>query len=406
MLKSLKIKALSLSLCLLAAGIPQGCMLNANEYKYVPTTGSKSIESTDPSGDGNETNTSDESQSPDASSETVPSKLHMDTPEVDTEAPVFISYPRTINLQKGKEFVPDDYVGYMDNVDREVELTVTGDVDVNKVGDYPIQMTITDDAGNSKSIDVKVSVYEKKPTPTKKPTATGTQGSKKKPTNKPKYNFADYKTKYETGNAFIGIDVSKYQGNVDFKKVKESGCHFVILRMAIYNNGTFGIDTKFEENYKKAKDAGLLVGVYYYSVDNTEELMKEHCAELAKALEGKQIDFPVAYDFEKWKGFQKLKMNLSDLNNMFYLFCSEMQNYGYEGMIYANPYFLRNVFKPGHYKIWLADWKANPSYAGKFYFWQFSASGRIAGISGNVDVNVYYPEGRVVSGKTEEKSDG
>lgn len=406
MLKDLKIKALSLSLCLLVAGSSQGCMLNANEYKYIPTTGSTINGSTTPAGTVSDTVPSDSSQASEDTSETAPTTLHMDTPAVDTEAPVFISYPRTISLQKGKEFVADDYVGYMDNVDREVELKVTGEVDVNKVGNYPIQMTITDDAGNSKSIDVNVSVYDKKPTPTKKPTTAGTKASTSKTTKKPKYNFADYKNKYETGNAFIGIDVSKYQGNIDFNKVKESGCHFVILRMAIYNNGTFGIDTKFEENYKKAKAAGLLIGVYYYSVDNTEALMKEHCAELAKALEGKQIDFPVAYDFEKWKGFQKLKMNLSDLNNMFYLFCSEMERYGYDAMIYANPYFLRNVFKPGAYKIWLADWKTNPTYEGKFYFWQFSATGRIAGISGDVDVNVYYPEGRVVGGKTEDKSDG
>lgn len=393
---------------MIVGGFTQGCMLNANEYKYVPTTVSSSIESTTPAGTESDTEVSESSQVPDTTSESGPTTLHMDIPEVDTEAPVFISYPRTISLQKGKKFVPDDYVGYMDNVDREVELKVTGEVDVNKVGNYPIQMTITDDAGNSKSIDVTVSVYRKKPTPTKKPTTSGTKSTNKttKAPKTPKYNFADYKRKYETGNAFIGIDVSKYQGNIDFNKVKESGCHFVILRMAIYNNGSFGIDSKFEENYKKAKAAGLLIGVYYYSVDNTEALMKEHCAELAKALEGKEIDFPVAYDFEKWKGFQKLKMNLSDLNNMFYLFCSEMERYGYEAMIYANPYFLRNVFKPGDYKIWLADWKVNPTYAGKFYFWQFSASGKIAGISGNVDVNIYYPEGRVVGTKTEDKSDG
>ena len=330
----------------------------------------------------------------------------MDPPEVDTEAPVFISYPRTISLQKGKEFVAGDYVGYIDDTDRDVELKVTGEVDNNTVGEYPIQMTITDDAGNSKTIDVTVKVYAKKPTPTKKPTSSTSKTSSTGTTKSKKPSFADLKSKYETGNAFIGIDVSKYQGNIDFQKVKDAGCHFVILRMAIYNNGKFGIDTKFEENYKKAKAAGLLIGVYYYSVDNTEKLMKEHCAELAKALKGKEIDFPVAYDFEKWKGFQNLKMNSSDLNNMFYLFCSEMESYGYDAMIYANPYFLRNWFKPGHYKIWLADWKTQPSYAGTFYFWQFSATGRVPGIQGDVDVNVYYPDGRTVEAKKEDSSNG
>lgn len=403
--KTVYIKALSMSLCLAVALSVQGCMLNANEFQYQTSSVSSEQGTSTSTIDESESAPGDSSESSEETSETIPASLHMEPPEVDTTAPVFISYPRTIKLLKGKEFVPGDYVGYIDDVDRDVELKVTGDVDVNATGDYPIKMTITDDAGNSKTIDVTVNVYKKKPTPTKKP-ATSSSKSSSTTTKAKKLTFADLKNKYATGNAFIGIDVSKYQGNIDFDKVKNAGCHFVILRAAIYNNGKFGIDTKFEENYKKAKEAGLLIGVYYYSVDNTEELMKKHCAELAAALEDKQIDFPVAYDFEKWKGFQNLKMNSSDLNNMFYLFCSEMESRGYEAMIYANPYFLRNWFKPGGHKIWLADWKTAPSYAGTIHFWQFSASGRIAGINSNVDVNIYYPKGRVVEAKKEDKSNG
>ena len=403
--KTLKIKALSLSVCMSFAILMQGCMLNANEYQYVTTTGDTGTGISSTGDTGTDLGSSSDDTSETTTEETYPSSLHMDPPEVDTEAPVFISYPRTIQLQKGKEFVPDEYVGYIDDTDRDVELKITGEVDINTVGDYPIQMTINDDAGNSKTIDVTVKVYTKKPTPTKKPVSSSSKSSTSNTTKK-KYNFSDLKDKYATGNSYIGIDVSKYQGNIDFNKVKDAGCHFVILRMAIYNNGKFGIDSKFEENYKKTKAAGLLIGVYYYSVDNTEKLMKEHCAELAKALKGKEIDFPVAYDFEKWKGFQKLNMNSSDLNNMFYLFCSEMESYGYEAMIYANPYFLRNWFKPCNKKIWLADWKTQPSYAGTFYFWQFSATGKIPGINANVDVNIYYPEGRTVEAKKEDNSNG
>lgn len=400
------IKLISLGLCMAATLAVPGCMLNMNEYKYQPSTESSTetqISVTTDSGVKSESDTATEPTESLTESETIPSSLHMEPPEVDTEAPVFISYPRTIKLLKGTKFVPDDYVGYVDDVDREVELKVTGEVDINATGDYPIKMTITDDAGNSKTIDVTVNVYTKK-TATKKPSSSTKTSSSTTKSKKP--TFADLKKKYETGNAFIGIDVSKYQGNINFQKVKDAGCHFVILRAAIYNNGKFGIDSKFEEYYKDAKAAGLLIGVYYYSVDNTEELMKKHCAELAAALKGKEIDFPVAYDFEKWKGFQKLKMNSSDLNNMFYLFCSEMEKYGYDAMIYANPYFLRNWFKPGHYKIWLADWKTQPSYVGTIHFWQFSATGRIAGINADVDVDIYYPNGRVVEAKKEANSDG
>ena len=393
-------KAVSLFLCLSAVVASQGCMIKANETD-IQTTGSSDSETVVTPDDSSEPDPETTEDTSESSSETIPSSLRMEPPEVDTTAPVFISYPRTIQLLKGKEFVPGDYVGYIDDVDKDVELTVTGDVDVNTTGDYPIKMTITDDAGNSKTIDVTVKVYTKKEA-TKKPTSTASSSKSSSTTTKAKKTtFADLKAKYATGNSYIGIDVSKYQGNINFQKVKDAGCHFVILRAAIYNNGKFGIDSKFEQYYKDAKAAGLLVGVYYYSVDNTEELMKQHCAELAEALKGKEIDLPVAYDFEKWKGFQNLKMNSSDLNNMFYLFCSEMQKYGYEPMIYANPYFLRNWFKPGGYKIWLADWKTSPSYEGTIHFWQFSAKGRIDGINADVDVDVFYPEGRKVVLKKE-----
>ena len=393
-------KAVSLFLCLSAVVASQGCMIKANETD-IQTTGSSDSETIVTPDDSSEPDPETTVDTSESSSETIPSSLRMEPPEVDTTAPVFISYPRTIQLLKGKEFVPGDYVGYIDDVDKDVELTVTGDVDVNATGDYPIKMTITDDAGNSKTIDVTVKVYTKKEA-TKKPTSTASSSKSSSTTTKAKKTtFADLKAKYATGNSYLGIDVSKYQGNINFQKVKDAGCHFVILRAAIYNNGKFGIDSKFEQYYKDAKAAGLLVGVYYYSVDNTEELMKQHCAELAEALKGKEIDLPVAYDFEKWKGFQNLKMNSSDLNNMFYLFCSEMQKYGYEPMIYANPYFLRNWFKPGGYKIWLADWKTSPSYEGTIHFWQFSAKGRIDGINADVDVDVFYPEGRKVVLKKE-----
>ena len=398
---SILLKAVSLSLCLAAVVVSQGCMIKDGETNLQATESSttETVSAPDPGTSGNPQTDTEPTES---SSESVPSSMHMEPPTVDTTAPVFISYPRTIKLLKGTNFVPGDYVGYIDDVDKDVELTVTGDVDVNTVGDYPIKMTITDDAGNSKTIDVTVNVYTKKQA-TKKPTSTTASSSKASSTTtkSKKPSFADLKKKYETGNAYIGIDVSKYQGNINFQKVRDAGCHFVILRAAIYNNGKFGIDSKFEQYYKDAKAAGLMIGVYYYSVDNTTELMKQHCAELAEALKGKDIDFPVAYDFEKWKGFQNLKMNSSDLNNMFYLFCSEMESYGYDAMIYANPYFLRNWFKPGKYKIWLADWKTQPSYEGTIHFWQFSATGRIDGISTDVDVDVYYPEGRVVKLKKE-----
>lgn len=395
------LKAVSISLCLSALIASQGCAAKGGETDIQTTGTSTETETVTATDTENGAESVSETEPVESSSETIPSSLHMEPPEVDTTAPVFISYPRTINLVKGTKFVAGDYVGYIDDVDKDVELKVTGDVDINTVGDYPIKMTITDDAGNSKTIDVTVKVYVKKQ-PTKKPASSATSSkSSSTTTTVKKTTFADLKKKYETGNAFIGIDVSKYQGNINFQKVKDAGCHFVILRAAIYNNGKFGIDSKFEQYYKDAKAAGLLIGVYYYSVDNTTELMKQHCAELAKALNGKQIDFPVAYDFEKWKGFQNLKMNSSDLNNMFYLFCSEMERYGYDAMIYANPYFLRNWFKPGHYKIWLADWKTQPSYEGTIHFWQFSAKGRIDGISTDVDVDVYYPDGRVVEIKKE-----
>ena len=206
--KSLKIKALLLSVCMSGVILMQGCMLNANEYQYVTTTNGTNTESTLPADSGSESSSDESSET--TTEESIPASLHMEPPEVDTEAPVFISYPRTISLVKGKDFKPDEYVGYIDDTDRDVELKVTGEVDINTVGDYPIKMTITDDAGNSKTIDVTVKVYTKKPTPTKKP-ATSSSKSSTSNTTKKKYNFSDLKDKYATGNAYIGKDNAAYR---------------------------------------------------------------------------------------------------------------------------------------------------------------------------------------------------
>ena len=205
---NIRIKAALLTVSMAAAMAVPGCAPKS-EASLEPVSESSTVADTTTVADtGTETPT--ESDIEETTSETIPSSLHMDPPDVDTTAPVFISYPRTIQLLKGKEFVAQDYVGYIDDVDRDVDFKVTGTVDVNTVGDYPIKMTITDDAGNSKTIDVTVKVYVKKQA-TKKPTSSSSSKPSSTTTKAKKTTFEDLKKKYETGNAFIGIDVSKYK---------------------------------------------------------------------------------------------------------------------------------------------------------------------------------------------------
>lgn len=132
-----------------------------------------------------------------------------------------------------------------------------------------------------------------------------------------------------------GIDVSGYQGRIDFKKVKASGVDFVIIK-AGYHLGT--VET-WENNYANAKNNGLKVGAYWFSHALTLDGIKQEAAAFIKALKNKQLDFPVYYDLEEQPQFDK---GVKFCTEAVRVFCSEMEKAGYFVGLYMSRFYLEN----------------------------------------------------------------
>lgn len=271
----------------------------------------------------------------------------------------------------------NNYVGYADNYDRDVTLTYSGTVDPNTVGSYPITATITDDSGNSTTWDLTINVAESIP-----PYSGDFE----------QVAFSDFCSRYAGEGRKFGIDVSTWQGDIDFNAVKEAGCDFVIIRIGYYYDHMV-MDDYFRQNLENAKAAGLPVGIYFYSADNSEAAVREHASWIAEQLNGTPLDFPVAFDWEEFGTFQEYHMSIHDLNQYYLAFADEMKKCGYTTMLYSSKNFFNNFWSEStkaSSPIWLAHYVDSTDYTGKYAIWQASCSGKIAGIAGNVDMNILY----------------
>ena len=195
-----------------------------------------------------------------------------------------------------------------------------------------------------------------------------------------------------------GIDISAYQRNVDFNKVKASGIDFAIIR-AGYGSIAGQMDKCFLSHVKGAKAVGLHVGAYWFVyAENEKEARKNARAfiEVLNKVKG-MIDFPVAIDFEGDSTAYMRKMGVKPnkrLNtNICKIIAQELQAAGYKVMMYLNPDYIRNhafYNELKQYDLWLAQYSNTPSI--KCDIWQYSSRGSIPGIKGNVDMNICYKD--------------
>lgn len=188
-----------------------------------------------------------------------------------------------------------------------------------------------------------------------------------------------------------GIDVSKHNGTVDWAAVKNSGIEFAILR-AGYGHYDNQKDEKFEEYYAAAKKAGLKLGAYIYSYAKSADDAKKEAEVFINWLKGKQFEMPVYYDVEENSQAQKGKAFVSQLIKTF---CSEMEKAGYYVGVYANKNWFDNYIDDEckqKYSSWVAQWAKNCTYKGAYGMWQYSATGKVNGISGSVDLDSSYKD--------------
>lgn len=296
---------------------------------------------------------------------------------VDTTPPLLINSGWTPYHKVGTAFDLDDYVGYADNYDQHPVLTFTGDIDPDTNGIYPLTATVTDSSGNETSWDLDILVVDEIPAVVD---------------DNPSVDFGDFITRYDDGNVRFGIDVSVWQRDIDFNAVKEAGCSFVMIRIGYYYS-QITMDDYFRANIAGAKAAGLDVGVYFYTTDTTADGVKEHVKWIAEQLDGEELEFPVAFDWEEFTNFQQYGMSIHDLNELYMVFADEVESYGYTSMLYSSRNFLRDFWSEkvkARTPVWLAHFTDETDYEGDYDIWQASAYGRIPGINGNVDMNILY----------------
>lgn len=188
---------------------------------------------------------------------------------------------------------------------------------------------------------------------------------------------------------FKGIDVSQYQQGVDFKKVKASGVDFVIIRAGFgkYANQK---DPCFESHYKAAKAAGLKVGAYWYSYAATVEEAKAEAQTCINAIKGKTFEYPIYFDLEERSQFVKGRAFCDSLVKTF---CNTLEAAGYWAGLYISrsplqQYISTDVAK--RYALWVAEYGSRCNYGGTYGMWQYSSTGKVSGISGNVDMDICY----------------
>ena len=191
-----------------------------------------------------------------------------------------------------------------------------------------------------------------------------------------------------------GIDVSEFQGKIDWKKVKNAGVEFAILKLGnIYDYDANYKDSKFETNYKNAKAQGIKVGAYIYNYCNTVDTLKKGLKWAFEKLGNKKLDLPIYLDMEDKDIQGESKATLTKQVNEF---AKYVKGEGYRAGVYANVNWLKNELTPSDFdkdvSVWVAQYYKECQYKGDYDIWQYASDGDVDGISGNCDMNYLYDE--------------
>ena len=200
-------------------------------------------------------------------------------------------------------------------------------------------------------------------------------------------------------DSWPGVDVSAFQGTIDWEKVAASGIRFAMVRLGYRGYGKAGrmvADEYAQANLQGAKDAGLQVGAYFFSQALSIEEADEEIAFMMDILGDFPLDMPIILDWEQItvEGSRSVNMDARTLTDIQLHFCKTMTEMGYQPMIYFNWYQstrLMYLHELEEYPFWLALYQDRMTYPYRVEMWQYTDKGRVPGIQGDVDINVYMP---------------
>ena len=195
----------------------------------------------------------------------------------------------------------------------------------------------------------------------------------------------------------LGVDVSYWQGTIDWNKVKAQGINFAILRIGFmgWGSGALVADSTFARNISGAKAAGIKVGVYFYDAAITTQEAVEEASMCLEILGGQSLDYPIFIDMEDSGSTARNKDLTTEQRTLIcQAFCNTIKNSGYKAGIYASSSYLTselNMSRLSSNYIWVANWGVTkPYYSGHYDLWQYTQTGVVNGISGVVDMNISY----------------
>lgn len=198
------------------------------------------------------------------------------------------------------------------------------------------------------------------------------------------------------GNAKLGIDVSKWQGDIDWDKVKNAGINYAIIRAGYRGSVTGALvqDPYFEANMRGATSSALPVGVYFFTQATNEVEAVEEASMVIQMLRPYKLTYPVFIDTEGAGGNGRADGLDADTRTLVCeAFCRTLENAGYKAGVYASRNWLNtclNMARLNQYVIWLAEYRSVPLYQGYYEMWQYTSKGKVDGIEGNVDFNISY----------------
>ena len=296
---------------------------------------------------------------------------------VDLEKPL-VWLSNKYNIKLGSKDNLLDSIMCADNYDTNPSCEIKGFYDLNEKGTYPLTYVAKDKSGNESSTDFILNVYE--------------QSKNSKEVKESTINFSDVLKEHKTSNTEVGIDVSKWQKNIDFKKVKDAGATFAMIRLGYQDgvNGKYILDKYFEENIKNANENGIKVGVYFYSYADSKKEAKKQAKWVIENVKKYKIELPIAFDWECYTSFNKMNLSLFGLGEVADSFLDEVKKLGYKPMLYGSKNYLNSVWKYNNYDVWLAHYTNKTNYDGKYVMWQICDNGIIDGIEEKVDIDILY----------------
>ena len=264
-----------------------------------------------------------------------------------------------------------------DNFDRNIKCEIIGDYDETVIGETNLKVVAKDSSNNVTEKDFLLKVVEK-------PKASDNSNA---------VSYEEIMSRLPS-NASLMIDVSKWDKEINWKKVKEAGVEYAMIRLGTQKSldAESVMDDYFVKHITNAQANGIKVGVYYFSYANDVEDAKEQAEWVLDKIKDYNIDLPICFDWESWKYFSEFDISMHDLNELARTFLSTIEDNGYKAINYGSKSYLENVWDIDEYATWLAHYTINTNYHRDYLMWQFTDEGEIPGIKGTVDVNFYYNE--------------